>query len=126
MAPVERVRRALSEALPKPPVKAVKAVAEKRVVRLSQPPLEQWLVIGETGDHVVVPGVYCSCPAFTVNGVLRGKYAPCYHMVAVELAKASGSFVDLAGRLTASQLAEIVDEVFASGRSATLRRLLGW
>ncbi len=84
---------------------------------------ERWIVIGRHGDYIVIPGSYCSCPGF--QAYVWGRVGrPCYHLVAVELARRSGGFTDLAGRLDPDTLSTIVYEATGSGRSPTLRRIL--
>ncbi len=126
VAPANRLAKALETVVRRPPAKAVDAVASMRVVRLNVEPFEQWIVIGERGDYIVIPRLYCSCPAFTLNGVLKGRLTPCYHMVSVELAKRVGKFVDLVGKVDSSTVTLIVEEAFTVGRSPTLRKILGW
>jgi predicted nucleic acid-binding Zn finger protein len=110
--------------LREPPPKAIKAVVERRVVRLTAKPVEKWVVMGETGDYLVIPMTYCSCPLFTFKWIPGQTDKPCYHLVAVELAKRSGIYHDLSGKLDARTLSELVRELLLQGRSSSLRKYL--
>lgn len=121
---LEQLRVRLKRLLEKPPAKALQAVASGRVVRLASEPLEVWLVLGEHGDYIVIPGTYCSCPHFTIRVVAQGSTMPCYHLVAVELAKRLDKFIDLSGKLSSSEREEIIFETIVSERALTARRII--
>ncbi len=88
--------------------------------------MERWAVIGRTGDYLVIPMLFCSCPAFTARFAVGLSDRPCYHLVAVELARRRGGYVDVSGRVDGKLLAQLVAELLYQRRSPTLRRLLGW
>ncbi len=107
-----------------PPSSAKSAVRELKVVRISQAPLELWVVMGRESDYLVIRGTYCSCPHFVIRVVNGETTMPCYHLVAVEMAIRQGRFHDLSLSLSKDELQDIVLEVLAGSRSTTLRRKL--
>ncbi|ABM80933.1 hypothetical protein [Hyperthermus butylicus] len=116
----DRLRRAIES--PSPEARA--AQGELRVVRLARMPVELWVVLGRESDYLVVPGTYCSCPHFMIHVLGMGQLEPCYHLVAVELARRTGRFHDLSETLLPEKLADIVLEIVAGARTVTLRRIL--
>ncbi len=107
-----------------PPSSAKSVVGELKVIKISQAPLELWVVMGRESDYLVIRGTYCSCPHFTIR-VVNGETAmPCYHLVAVEIAVRQRRFHDLSLSLSKDELQDIVLEVLAGSRSTTLRRKL--
>ncbi len=121
---LERLREEIERLVEKPPGKAVEAVGGFHVVRLSIEPVEQWLVIGENSDYIVLSKTYCSCPHFIVRVVGQEAPTPCYHLVAVEVAKRTNRFIDLSLYLGPREVLEIVFEAVYAKRSKTLRRIL--
>jgi len=95
-----------------------------RLVRLTAAPVELWAALGREADYVVVPGTFCSCPHFVYRVATGETLRPCYHLAAVELARQTGRFHDLAGRASRGDVEAVILEAVAVGRSATLRRLL--
>ncbi len=118
------IAREVSKATDNPPPKALQVVGELRVIRISRAPLDEWVVLGDTGDYLVLPRLYCSCPHYMINVATGRTVKPCYHLVAVELAKSLNRFIDLSEMLTRDTLVELVFEVLVSQRSKTLRQLL--
>ncbi len=121
---LKKLLRALQRAMDRPPPKAKVAAATSRVILLSKKPIERWLVLGERGDYIVVSRHYCSCPDFTIRTVMMYRSKPCYHIVAVELARKQGKYHDLSSRLTSRKLAEIIYEVIVMRSSSQIRRLM--
>ncbi len=70
-------------------LRALNAIFEKRVkAYIFKPDIGPfYVVVGEEKDYLVIPEAdYCSCKAMSKRmGVKR---APCYHLIALELAKA--------------------------------------
>ncbi len=100
------------------------AAAEMKVVRLQEAPAETWIVMGREADYIVVTDTFCSCPHFIYRVAAGGGEKPCYHLAAVRIAKAASRFHDLTARLSRDEVEAILLETLASGRSATLRRIL--
>ncbi|HIQ23777.1 MAG TPA: metal-binding protein [Pyrodictium delaneyi] len=100
------------------------AAREMRAVRVSASPVELWIVLGRESDYVVIPGTYCSCPHFTIRVVGQEIEEPCYHLVAVEIARRSGRYHDLSAALDSEKLVDILLETIFEGRTRTLRRIL--
>jgi len=77
---------------------ALKAVAEKRVIKVVFEPSGQifWLVYGHKFKnlYLVIPGLYCSCKGFTMNVILRRVSEYCYHIRARELAGEKGLYIE--------------------------------
>ena len=120
---LERLRNELVKEVERAPANAKEAVATLKVIRLKKPD-EIWVVLGHHNDYIVIPFAYCSCPHFTIHVVGMGWHKPCYHLVAVELARRSNRFRDLSEKLSRDELYEIVYEVLYEGRSRLLRRLI--
>jgi len=100
------------------------AAREMRAIRVSTSPVELWIVLGRESDYVVIPGTYCSCPHFTIRVVGQETEEPCYHLVAVEIARRSGRYHDLSAALDGGKLVDVLLETIFEGRTRTLRRLL--
>jgi predicted nucleic acid-binding Zn finger protein len=64
--------------------KARSLLEEKKVTPLDSK-MDLWRVIGDRAIYLVIRGLYCSCPHFTVR-TLRGDATDCYHLLAVNLA----------------------------------------
>ncbi|HID65699.1 MAG TPA: hypothetical protein EYH08_05130 [Pyrodictium sp.] len=120
---LEKLRGELAREVENAPASAREAVASLKVIRLKKPD-EIWAVLGRHNDYIVIPSTYCSCPHFTIHVVGMSWHKPCYHLVAVELAKRSNRFRDLSEKLTRDELYEIVYEILYEGRSRLLRRLV--
>ncbi len=102
--------------------KAEEAGLSYRFVRISLEP-ELWVYMSRSGmDHLVVPGLYCSCPAFQ-RRLREGRYG-CHHVYGLEIALRSGRYHDLAGSLKPAVVAAVVTEVLRRGGSSTLRRMV--
>lgn len=76
--------------------------------------------LGETGDHVVVEGYYCSCEGF-MRRLARGEIG-CTHVYALREAIDRGRVVVV--ERPPSIVARIVWEALTGGRSKTLRLAL--
>ncbi len=120
--------KGLSEAirslLDRPPEKAVAAMNLLKVVLLTRVPNDIWLVIGEHADYIVVPLKFCSCPHYMISMLTGSMGKPCYHLIAVELARDLRRYIDLSKVLDADTVNAIVIEAIYEGRSRTLRRVL--
>lgn len=103
---------------------AAATAGEMRAIRVSVQPVELWIVMGRGADYVVVPGTYCSCPHFTTRVVGQEINEPCYHLVAVEIAKRSRRFHDLSASIDGDKLIDILLETLLENRTRTLRRIL--
>ncbi len=80
----------LIEKLPKESVRKLERVVNSSLITkyVFQPSgLSFYVVKGERGDYLVIRGKYCMCPDFTINVLLRGERAFCYHLAAVEIAE---------------------------------------
>jgi predicted nucleic acid-binding Zn finger protein len=100
------------------------AAGEMRAIRVSTRPVELWIVLGHESDYVVIPGTYCSCPHFTIRVAGQESSEPCYHLVAVEIARRNNRFHDLSAAIDSSRLVDVLLEALLEGRTRTLRRLL--
>ena len=76
--------------------------------------------LGETGDHVVVEGYYCSCEGF-MRRLARGELG-CTHVYALREAVDKGRVTLL--EKPPGVVARIVWEILTGGRSKTLRLAL--
>ena len=68
---------------------ALEALRERRVKRyvLSQSKRSTWVVVGKTGEYMVMPRApYCSCDDFYFR-VIDGEARLCYHIIAQRLAE---------------------------------------
>lgn len=120
---LEKLREELVRGVERAPPSAKEVVAALKVIRLRKPD-EIWVVLGHNNDYIVIPSTYCSCPHFTIHVIGMGQHKPCYHLVAVELARRSNRFRDLSEKLSRDELYEIIYEVLYEGRSRLLRRLV--
>jgi predicted nucleic acid-binding Zn finger protein len=121
---LEALREALRSAYESPPASAASAAGELRVVKIAEAPAETWIVMGNTADYVVVRGLFCSCPHFIIRVVGLQNPAPCYHMVAVEIAARTRRYHDLTHTLTPEERLGIILDALAGAKSAQLRRVL--
>ena len=102
--------------------RAEEAGLSYRFVRISLEP-ELWVYMSRSGmDHLVVPGLYCSCPAFQ-RRLREGRYG-CHHVYGLEVALRSGRYHDLAVGLKPAVVATVITEVLRYGSSPTLRRIV--
>ena len=118
------LRRRLRERSENPGPEELWLAQSLRLVLLQRSPAELWLAMGREGDYLVVPGTFCSCPHYRYRVAWGLSSEPCYHMVAVEIARRTGRYHDLTETLTEDDVETIIHEVVAAGRSAHLRRLL--
>ncbi|KSW12385.1 hypothetical protein CF15_06555 [Pyrodictium occultum] len=100
------------------------AAGEMRAVRIARSPVELWIVMGRESDYIAIPGTYCSCPHFTIRVAGGESSEPCYHLVAVDIARRTGRFHDLSMVLRGDKLVDVLLETIFEGRTRTLRRLL--
>ncbi|GAB6147731.1 hypothetical protein [Stetteria hydrogenophila] len=87
-----------------------------RFVRVSREP-EVWVYLGESGDYIVIPGLYCSCPRFQL-GLSSTPFHGCHHVHGVRYAVEEGRYREVEGL----DLAQVVREVFTLGRAVSVRR----
>ncbi len=116
--------RAAARRLAEEDPEARAAALGMRLVRLTAAPVELWAALGREADYIVVPGTFCSCPHFVYRVAPGETTRPCYHLAAVELARQTGRFHDLAGRASREDVEAVILEAITVGRSATLRRLI--
>ncbi len=73
-------------------IKAIQAVNENRVIKISFYPSGFTLNVVKSSRHdmyyLVYPEIhYCTCNDFFFNNILRKKKTKCYHLIAYEIAK---------------------------------------
>ncbi len=89
-----------------------------RFVRVSRDP-EVWIYLGESGDYIVIPGLYCSCPRFQLSLTAGPPYG-CHHVYGLRVAVKEGRYREVEGL----DLAQVVHEVFTMGRAVSVRRII--
>ncbi len=89
-----------------------------RFVRVSRDP-EVWVYLGESGDYIVIPGLYCSCPRFQLS-LSTGPPYGCHHVYGLRVAVEEGRYREVED----VDLTQIVHEVFTMGRAVSLRRMI--
>lgn len=98
--------------------KALEAGRSWRFVRVSRDP-EVWVYLGESGDHLVVPGLYCSCTKFQMS-LSGGPPYGCHHVYGLKVAVREGRYREVEGL----DLAQVVSEVFNLGIAVSVRRAI--
>lgn len=98
--------------------KAREAGLSWRFVRVSRDP-EVWVYLGESGDYIVIPGLYCSCPRFQLS-LGSGPPYGCHHVYGLRVAVEEGRYREVEGL----DLAQVVHEVFTMGRAVSVRRII--
>ncbi len=121
---LERLRQAIARRAENPGEKEKWLLAQLRLVRLQRLPVELWAVMGEEEDYLLIPDTYCSCPHFTIRVVHGESSEPCYHLVAVRMARLTGRFNDLSETLSPEDVQGIILELLVYPRSPSLRRFL--
>lgn len=96
--------------------KALAAGRSWRFVRVSRDP-EVWVYLGGSGDYLVIPGLYCSCPRFQ-RSLTTGPPYGCHHVYGLMVAEREGRYREVQGL----DIARVVHEVFTLGRALTVRR----
>ncbi len=90
---------------------ALEALRERRVKRyvLRQSGRSTWVVVGKTGEYMVMPRApYCSCDDFYFR-VIDGEARLCYHIIAQRLAECLNWFDVL--ELTEEEYEALVEEL---------------
>ncbi|NOZ88474.1 MAG: metal-binding protein [Crenarchaeota archaeon] len=118
------LRRRIRERSEEPSPDELWLASTLRLARLQRSPVELWAAMGREADYILVPGTYCSCPHFRYRVAPGETVEPCYHLVALEIARRTGRFHDLSETLSPEEVEAVVAEVLAHGRSPLLRRLL--
>ncbi|HIQ03820.1 MAG TPA: hypothetical protein EYH40_05330 [Desulfurococcales archaeon] len=101
--------------------KALKAVSEKRVVRVILPSnTDIWFFNGKDSTHLIIPFKYCSCMDFLIHTVTKFTTPACYHLIAQAIAKALNNYRTL--RLNEGEVISIINEINMRNLSITLKR----
>ena len=98
--------------------KAKEAGLSWRFVRVSRDP-EVWVYLGESGDYIVIPRLYCSCPRFQLS-LRSGPPYGCHHVYGLLVAVEEGRYREVEGL----DLAQVIHEVFTIGRAVSVRRVI--
>ncbi len=98
--------------------RAKEAALSRRFIRV-RGPLDLWVYLGGSGDYIVVPGLYCSCPKFQAGARSGSRYC-CHHLAGLPEAVKAGRYHEVEG----IDQVEVVREVLAYGRSYLVRRAL--
>ncbi len=80
------------------------------------------LYIGVKRDHIIIPGVYCSCKDYVIHVMSEKKSKACIHLLAEEAAKERDLYRTIA--IDIDTLYRIINEIMSFDRSSTLRRIL--
>ena len=98
--------------------KAKDAGLSRRFVKV-EGPLDLWIYLGSSGDYIVVPGLYCSCPKFQ-RGARTGSSYCCHHVKGIEYAIEAGRYHVVKGVDQVS----VIREVLIHKIAYTVRRAL--
>ena len=96
--------------------RAREAGLSRRFVRV-RGPLDLWVYLGGSGDYIVIPGLYCSCPKFQAGARSGSRYC-CHHVAGLREALRLGRYHEVDGL----DQVEVVREILVLGRSYTVRR----
>jgi len=99
------------------------AIFERRLIKITYGDKELWFFRGKNHDYIIVPCVFCSCPDFQFNVLLRGTKQSCYHLLAQRLAVKRGAYVTLHIDCL-EELNVIINEILHKNFSPHLRKLL--
>ena len=117
------VKRALTSGFSYGIDKAKELVRRRRIYRLVCGDTHIYVVLGFSGDYVVIPDLFCSCKDYELNVVLRGNRPTCYHLLAVDIAQREGVVRDV--KLGSIDMVKaIIYECIYLGRSDTLRKIV--
>lgn len=101
--------------------KALKAVSEKRIIRVILPSnTDIWLFNGKDSTHLIIPFKYCSCMDFLIHTVTKSITPACYHLIAQAIAKALNNYRTL--KLSEEEVISIINEINMRNLSITLKR----
>ncbi|WFO75744.1 hypothetical protein J4526_02435 [Desulfurococcaceae archaeon MEX13E-LK6-19] len=78
--------------------------------------------IGVKRDHIIIPGVYCSCKDYVIHVMSEKKSKACIHLFAEEAAKEKNLYRTIV--IDINTLYKIINEIMLFDRSPTLRRIL--
>ncbi len=104
---------------------AVSRAGLRKIVKLIPEGLEEsplWVYIGRRHDHLVIPGMYCTCKSFTIRVMARKQLLACKHLVIQRIAEKNKTYRTL--KTSINEYLKIIHEILSIGMSPTLRNLL--
>jgi len=96
-----------------------------RVLKTRDDRYSLWVYRGKIRDYIIIRNLYCSCNDFLIRVIGRKEKKACYHLIGLEHAISSNSFIDLSDYNDLREsIYTVIMEVLLEGYSPTLRRLL--